>query len=265
MNSHLDNTHYAYNGSLNNIKPSTTYEMYNANLPTNNKNTRPTKTKRRRPNIRFRGKNIREDSLFTRGELIDLINKSIYFLYKMKDTSLPKKNRRGKLIPPLNLTPFYERLIMRLPIINNARQHNRVVPIIKFQYDNVYECDSYGSCIDDDAIDFMEIKCGVLNGIEIAYIMYNGNHMSAIAKEPTFMNSLNEKETAFMKMIFDNSNVLTDEGFRLNEFEAENIGEQLNAIANKNRTARLRFSNKVHVKEIPNRKTMRQIIHYWNK
>ncbi len=176
-----------------------------------------------------------------------------------------RNNRTGKKINIFNVSPLYEKLIMSLPIISNSRQHNRIIPIIKFQYDNVYECVSRGNCMDDNAIDLMEIKCSVVNGIDVAYIMYDGYPMSAIAKEPSFMNGLTEKEAAFMKMIFDNSKVLTNQGFQLNGFEAENVGEHLNVPSNKNRTSKLRFSNKVHVKEIPNRKTMKNIVRNWNK
>lgn len=251
---------------LNNIKPLNTYELYNDNLPMFNKNTRTTKTRRRRPNIRFRGKNIIEDSLFTRSELIDLINKSIYFLYKIKQKTFNQNiNKKGRRVNLFNLSPLYEKLIMRLPIISNGHQHGRIIPIIKFQYNKIYECNSHNTCIDDDAIDLMEIKCGIVNGVDVAYFLYDGNRMTAIANEPTFMNSLTAKEAAFMKVMFDNANVLTEEGLSLSGFENENIGEQLNAITNKNKTARLRFSNKVHIKEIPNRKTMRNIIRNWNK
>jgi hypothetical protein len=44
---------------------------------------------------------------------------------------------------------------------------------------------------------------------------------------------LTEKEAAFMKLIFDNANVLTEDGFSFNKFQAENISEQLNIIVEK--------------------------------
>jgi hypothetical protein len=266
MSSPMFNRWNRYNSNSSNEPANTgnTYRTYEAPIKNVNGIVKRSKTKRIRPNIRFRGKNLIEDSLFTRGELVDLINKSIYFLYRIKQKSFNQhiNNRTGKKTNIFDVSPLYEKLIARLPIISNARQHNRIVPVIKLQYDNVYECDSRGSCINDDAIDLMEIKCSIVNGIDVAYIMYDGHRMSAIAKEPTFMNGLNEKEVAFMKMIFDNSRVLTDEGFRLNGFEAENIGKQLNAIVNKNRSARLRFSNTVHIKEIPNRKTMKNMMRH---
>lgn len=250
------------NSAANNV-----HTAYSAPIKVNNGANKRTYTRRRANAVQIREKNAATGALFTRSELRNLINKSIYFLYKMKQKSLNQNVslRSGKIVNLFNLSSLYERLIAQLPIISNGRQHNRVVPVIKFQYNNVYHCGSHEKCIDNDAIDKMEIKCAVVKGVDVAYILYDGERMSAIAKEPTFINSLTEKEAAFMKLIFDNANVLTEDGFRLAGFQAENIGEQLNVIVNKNRTARLRFSNKVHIKEIPNRKTMRNMIRNWSK
>jgi hypothetical protein len=216
-------------------------------------------TRRARPNIRFRGKNLIEDILFTRSELINLINKSIYFLYKMKQsTFIQNINKTGKKTNVFNISPLYTKLISNIPVIINARHYHTTVPIIKFQYDNIYRCYSHVNCIDDYALDLMKIKLTVVNGINVAYILYNNYVISAIPDEPTFINSLNEKEIAFMKIIFNKANVSTVETFLLNGYEVENISKYLNVIPNKNKTSRLRFSNKVHVKEISNRKTIRK-------
>ncbi len=237
------------------------YKIYNAPMKEVNGRAKRSYT-HRVSNKRFRGKNIVEDSLFTRSELLKLINKSIYFLYKMKQQSFINNvnKKSGKKVNLFNIGPLYHKLIIRLPILSMARHHNKSLPVIKFSYDNVYECNSIEQCLNDDAIDSIEIKCGVLNGVDVAYFLYNGENMTAIAKEPTFINSLTEKEQAFMKLIFDNANVLTDAGYLLAGFEVENIGAQLNTITNKNRSSRLRFSNKVHIKEIPNRQTMKNLM-----
>jgi hypothetical protein len=249
------------NGANGNNNSKNKYNAYNAPMKNNNGITKRSYT-RRASNVQFRGKNVMEDSLFTRTELMNLINKSILFLFKMKQKSFANNvnSRSGKRINLFNTGPLYHKLIIRLPILSIVHHHNESLPVIKFSHDNVYVCNSIEQCLNDDAIDSIEIKCGVLNGVDVAYFVYNGENMTAIAKEPTFMNSLTEKEQAFMKLIFDNANVLTNAGYLLAGFEVENIGTQLNAITNKNRTSRLRFSNKVHIKEIPNRQTMKNLM-----
>jgi hypothetical protein len=251
------------------------YKEYYAPMKTANGLTNQTRTKRRTTR-KFRNNNAtseankKNESLFTRTDLINLINKSIYFLYTLKKDSLNKYNKntkyninvrtgKSKRRYLFDLNPLYEHLITNLPIISKVKRNNYKFSIIKFNYDDVYQCNSSRHCIDDDAIDLIEIRCSVVKGVDVAYILYEGKRMSVIAKEPLFMNRLTEKEAAFMKLIFDNANVLTEDGFSFNKFQAENISEQLNIIVNKNRNPRLVFSNKVQIKEIPNIKTMKRM------
>jgi hypothetical protein len=245
------NSSVANNGKTNYTEP----------VKETNGNVKRTRTRRL---VRKSFRNANTGSLFTREDLVNLINKSILFFYKMKkDANVENYNTKRRQL--FNLEPIYKRLIVQLPVLSFGVQRGERVPIIKFMYNKVYECNSMEKCIDTIEIDRMEIKCAIVKGVDVAFILHEGNRMSALVKEPTFINSLSEKEQAFAKLIFDNANVLTDDSFRLTGFIGEDIGEQLNLITNKNRTSRLRFSNKVHVKEIPNRKTMRNIIRYWNK
>ncbi len=188
------------------------------------------------------------NTIFTVEDLIKLINKAIYFPFRMRY----RQNKHNS-----NMSEMIGNFISKLePMRHTTDDNNRIIDsYFTLLTGNKLTCKSYKQCISIDKLDNIKLvpyKESDTNNI--IYIAINGTYIGGFINDPSFVNSLTEKERGFLVRLFDIFNKIDASGNSLQKheyFSGLNLAKYMATPANKTKTTRINWSNRVMVKEIP--------------
>jgi hypothetical protein len=191
--------------------------------------------------------NSKYNTIFSVEDLVKIINKAIYFPFRMIHRQMKHNSNMSQMIIDFigHLAP------MKYTIYNN----NKVDYYIDLSSGKKLRCNSYKQCINIDNlnnIQFIPFKESDTN--LIIYIEIEGTLIGAFMNDPSFVNSLTEKERGFLVRLFDNFDELNPLGNSLNKhqyFSGLNLANYMSKPTDKVKTNKITWNNTVKVQLIP--------------
>lgn len=233
------------------------YREYNENM----KNNAKERGRRGRTTRRNNSGNLEALKTFTKEDLLQLINKSMNFIYIVISRQIIKPKAENEDPAELNIEidDDLKKIIIDMQFIfkdNHLRKY-----FILLKDNNYFQCaKGRRACLRLGDLDALKIVKKNVDGKGAFYILFKDNILAVFVKHARFINMLNAKEHAFLKQLFKNHHDLPmnkEVSLKdLNFFDKKNVSEYLNKHKTKKNLSNskvFRWANKIKVREIPNR------------
>lgn len=190
---------------------------------------------------------------FRKPDLLNLINKSILYFYKAKTKQLYRN---------INAHPLIAAILPSLKTVEYVKLEDGslhyLIPLLPGTF---MECkNGPKKCLDEADLSRISFHIRIIDEQIVVYVVYNEIAIGALTADSTFINSLNEKEQGFMRALFQNYDIIPPEGRSLESysyFNGVNVWPYVVRPTRKTKTNKLRWNERVKVKEIPNKATVK--------
>jgi hypothetical protein len=190
--------------------------------------------------------NTKYNTIFTVEDLVKLINKAIYFPFRMQYRQTKHNSNMSQMA-----SDFIKQLAPMKHIMHNDKAEYYINLVTGYKW----RCSSYKQCIELNNLDYIKlIPVSQSDGNRIIYISIEGTLIGGFINEPSFVNSLTEKERGFLVGLFSHFDQMNSSGNSLQKheyFSGVNLSKYMASPTNKQKTNKIRWSNSVKVKLIP--------------